>query len=46
MRRIWRGEDPGPAHPFTVAQRNASYPDEYEKNQLDADRQPRRGEAS
>jgi hypothetical protein len=46
MRRIWRGEDPGPAHPFTVAQRNAAYPDEYEKNQLDADRQPRRGEAS
>jgi hypothetical protein len=46
MRRIWRGEDPGPAHPFTVAQENAAYPDEYAKNQLNADRQPPRGETA
>jgi hypothetical protein len=46
MRRIWRGEDPGPAHEFTLAQENAAFPNEHAKYQLNADRQPPRGEAS
>jgi hypothetical protein len=39
MDLIYRGEDPGEAHPLTVAKRNALHPGEYV---FDADRQPRK----
>jgi hypothetical protein len=41
MRAIYRGEDPGPPHPLTVAKRNARHPGEFGAI-FDADRQPRR----
>jgi hypothetical protein len=37
LRAIHRGEDPGEAHPVTVAKRNAVYPQPFV---FDADRQP------
>jgi hypothetical protein len=40
MRAIYRGEDPGEAHPLTVAKRNAKRPGEFGAV-FDADRQPR-----
>ncbi len=39
LRAIYRDEDPGEAHPLTVAKRNASYPEPFI---FDADRQPRK----
>ncbi len=39
LRAIHRGEDPGEAHPVTVARRNARYPEMFI---FDADRQPRK----
>jgi hypothetical protein len=41
VRAIYRGEDPAPAHPLTVARRNALHPEDY-AGAFDADRQPRR----
>jgi hypothetical protein len=41
LRAIYRGEDPGEAHPLTVAKRNALYPGEFGAV-FDPDRQPRR----
>jgi hypothetical protein len=41
MTAIHRGEDPGEAHPLTVAKRNALYPGEF-GYVFDADRQPRK----
>lgn len=43
MRAIYQGEDPGPAHPLTVAKRNARHPGEF-GTFFDADRQPRKVE--
>ncbi len=40
MRAIYRGEDPGAAHPLTVAKRNARRPGEFGVL-FDADRQPK-----
>ena len=40
MRAIYRGEDPGEAHPLTAAKRNARHPGEF-GTIFDADRQPR-----
>jgi hypothetical protein len=37
LRAIHRGEDPGEAHPVTIARRNARYPEPFI---FDADRQP------
>jgi hypothetical protein len=39
LRAIHRGEDPGEAHPVTIARRNARCP---EPSIFDADRQPRK----
>ncbi len=39
LRAIHRGEDPGEAHPVTIARRNARYPEPFI---FDADRQPRK----
>ncbi len=39
LRAIYRGNDPGKAHPLTVAKRNALYPQPFV---FDADRQPAR----
>ncbi len=41
MQAIYRGEDPGSAHPLTAAKRNALYPGEFGII-FDADRQPRK----
>jgi hypothetical protein len=41
FRAIHRGEDPGAAHPLTVAKRGARYSQEFI---FDADKQPRRTE--
>jgi hypothetical protein len=41
LRAIHRGEDPGEAHPLTVARRNAAHPQAFV---FDADEQPRRTE--
>jgi hypothetical protein len=41
MDAIYRGEDPGEAHPLTVAKRNARHPEVFGII-FDADRQPRR----
>jgi hypothetical protein len=38
LRAVYRGEDPGEAHPLTVAKRNAVH----EQPFIDADKQPRR----
>jgi hypothetical protein len=40
LRAIHRGEDPGAAHPVTIARRNARHPEPFI---FDADRQPRKG---
>ena len=39
LRAIHRGEDPGAAHPVTIARRNARTPEPFI---FDADRQPRK----
>jgi hypothetical protein len=39
LRAIHRGEDPGEAHPLTVAKRNAVHPQPFA---FDADEQPRK----
>jgi hypothetical protein len=39
LHAIYRGEDPGEAHPLTVAKRNARDPQPYV---FDADKQPRK----
>ncbi len=42
LRAIYRGDDPGEAHPLTVAKINARHPQPFI---FDADRQPRRHQA-